>query len=284
MDDAAAEILNSGPNGPAEAEAPEPTAAPEPAPEAMPPAAEQAPVYGKFGDDPAKVWDAYQNLEREFHARNSQPEPDVAGEPDPEPFEFYVGAQYGVPTNDQELYQWAANNPAEAGKWAVEHRGQIPDEIVNAVENHWAQNDPKGYQQHHFEQYRQEQEQLVSQNLAPVVEHLQKQVVDTGVQMLGQKYADFENYKQAIGQFITQNKALTQDDIQNPGLFAAKLEQIYLQFKGYEWAQQQGGAQAQPAPAADPVGRARVATQSTVSAPAAVTGSDDDIRNGILSA
>ena len=103
-------------------------------------------ILGKFksADDLAE---AYKHLEQQFTQNNqrlSDLEALLAEDDEPE-YEQPAGwgAPFnGEPQNEEQLIGWAEKSPGDAAQWAIANANRVPEEVVNAVWEHWFERKP----------------------------------------------------------------------------------------------------------------------------------------------
>lgn len=144
---------------------------------------------------------AYKELERKFHESRQQPEP----EPTPEPIlqqPQYFGNE---PSTEEELVQFAEQNPSNAAMWVLQNSDRLPDDLANAVLEHWWTMKPWEATQYWLEQrLSQEREELTGMTM-PLVEQHERAVMGEAYQYLIEAVPDYEDYQQKVEDFIEQN-------------------------------------------------------------------------------
>lgn len=143
---------------------------------------------------------AYKELERKFHESRQQPEPET--EPEPVFQQQYFG---GEPTTEEELVQFAEQNPSNAAMWVLQNADRLPDDLANAVLEHWWTMKPWEATQYWLEQrLSQERDELTGMTM-PLVEQHERAVMGEAYQMLIESVPDYEDYQQKVEDFIDQH-------------------------------------------------------------------------------
>lgn len=143
---------------------------------------------------------AYKELERKFHESRQQPEPEVA--PEPVFQQQYFG---GEPSTEEELVQFAEQNPSNAAMWVLQNSERLPDDLANAVLEHWWTMKPWEATQYWLEQrLSQERDELTGMTM-PLVEQHERAVMGEAYQMLVEAVPDYEDYQQKVEDFIDQH-------------------------------------------------------------------------------
>jgi|DEB0MinimDraft_3_1074331.scaffolds.fasta_scaffold19799_2 hypothetical protein len=171
-------------------------------------------ILGKFksADD---LVEAYKHLEQQFtltaqqkadlEALLSDDEEDEYDEPQAawgRPFQ-------GDPENEEQLVGWAEKDPAAAAQWAIANANRVPDEIVNAVWEHWHERKPAEamawYTQQQTLQLQQQYEQRIAElqeQVAPLRDAQTQTMFEGALGTLEQQIPDLADYSDKIQEYI----------------------------------------------------------------------------------
>lgn len=230
-------------------------------------------LLGKFksADDLAK---AYEELQREFHARNQQPQEEYE-EDDSEPFwmpgytteEAQRLAEYALasPQNAQQAFQYAESHPGEFG---VDH-----DRITNELFQLWQAQDPLGSQRFLIQGMMEQQRAALQAEFEPLQEQYSQQAIDLAVSSAASSLPGFDERAQKVLEHIQNTPGLVESINANPAYKSPQamtglLKQAYANVLLEEYMQQM---QNQPnAEQADskPNTKPRTASRSTAAKPA----------------
>jgi len=225
---------------------------------------------------------AYKELERKFHESRQQPEP----EPEPEPVfqQQYFG---GEPSTEEELVQFAEQNPSNAAMWVLQNADRLPDDLANAVLEHWWTMKPWEATQYWLEQrLSQERDELTGMTM-PLVEQHERAVMGEAYQMLVESVPDYEDYQQKVEDFIDQHDVsgiIPPGSESDPVALAEGIGTIVgiLKWREYQEAMKNQGM---IVPDEEPIAPPTVSTRNTTDATNLGEDEMDDlIRNMILNA
>lgn len=162
-----------------------------------PPAEEEPLILGKFQnvDDLAA---SYQELERQFHQRQNETQQEYESEPEPT-----FQPQFGnVPSNEEELVQWAATSPGEAATWSVQNQHLVPAELVNAVWQNWWEQAPWEASMYQMNSMIAQQQQNMSQTYEPIMEQHQNHILQSAIDNIRTSVPDFDDYAPQVADFV----------------------------------------------------------------------------------
>jgi hypothetical protein len=169
-------------------------------------------ILGKFksSDDLAE---AYRNLEQQFTHNNQRladlealfAEDDEEDEPS-----LAWGAPFtGEPQSEEQLVSWAEKDPGAAAQWAIANSNRVPDEVVNAVWEHWFERKPTEamawYTQQQAMQIRSHYEQQLEQvraEVAPLRDAQTETMFSGAIDSLESVIPDLGDYADKIQQYI----------------------------------------------------------------------------------
>lgn len=183
-------------------------------------------ILGKFksADDLA---DAYKELERAFHERNSGgPSEQEEEEDDPEPLMRFDG---GIPETEDELIDWSAQDPTRAALWAIENQNRISDETFAEVYQNWWQDRPWEAAAFQREQDLMLMQQYMEQQIMPFQQQREQQMLEEANRALLQKVPDIEQYAEKVQAFIQENDVsslITPEAMSNPDVLANGIDMI----------------------------------------------------------
>lgn len=153
-------------------------------------------ILGKF-KSPDDLAAAYQELERQFHERNQQPEAEY--EPTPlQPAPVFGGA----PQTEEDLVAWAAQDPGNAALWVIENQHVVPAELVSAVWQNWWEQAPWEASMYQMNSMVAQQEQQISQLYEPLIEQHQNQVLQSAIDIIRSGVPDFDEYASQVADFV----------------------------------------------------------------------------------
>lgn len=198
--------------------------------------AEEELILGKFktSDDLA---DAYKELERKFHERNSIVENDTADddpEDDPEPLMRFDG---GIPETEDELIDWSSQDPTRAALWAIENQSRVSEETFNEVYQNWWQERPWEAAAFQREQDLMMMQDYMQQQIMPFEQQREKQMLEDANRVLLERVPDIEQYAEKVQEFIQQNDVsslITPEAMSNPDVLANGIDMIIGMIKWKE--------------------------------------------------
>lgn len=144
----------------------------------------------------------YKELERKFHeARQQQEQQQYEPEPQVQQPQYFGNE----PSTEEELVSFAEQNPTNAAMWVLENSDRLPDDLANAVLEHWWTMKPWEATQYWMERrLEQERDQLTGMTM-PLVEQHERAVMGEAYQHLIDAVPDYEDYQQQVEDFIEQN-------------------------------------------------------------------------------
>lgn len=164
---------------------------------------EQARTFaGKF-NSVEDLESAYEELQRKFH-ESRQPEPefleeddeDVAGMP-----QFFGGE----PQSESDLVSLAEQDPTNAALWVMSNTNRVPEDLANAVLEHWWTQKPWEATQFWMEQRIQQEREQLSEMTFPLVEQHERAVMGEAYEMITQQIPDYDEYQDRVEEFIEQH-------------------------------------------------------------------------------
>lgn len=188
-----------------------PVDAPDSAPQDAP---EEDLILGKFKST-EDVVEAYKHLEAQF-TQNNQRLSDLEALLNDEDEDDYNeqpaawGRPFqGEPENEEQLVGWAEKDPAGAAQWAIANANRVPDEIVNAVWEHWHERKPAEamawYTQQQTLQLQQQYEERIAQiqaEVAPLRDAQTQTMYSSAIDVLEQQIPDLADYSDKIQEYI----------------------------------------------------------------------------------
>jgi hypothetical protein len=267
-------------------------------PEAVEPemtAAEERLYAGKYknADELEKAYLEAQRLISQRQAPPPEPEAEVEDEPQ---FILPLG---GEPLTSAELEQWATDDPAEAGKWALAQPG-LNAQLRSAVIKYWRDNDPDSYDEFQFQRRFEPIKQQLAETLAPQQQFMAQQQQQALLHAFQSTIPDWSDSTDADGKvtpgvgndILAAIRAWPQAipaDVWQGGMVAVAqfVNERYGHSIRYQRYQAQVAAQQQAAPAqpAAPGRGSRAVTQTSSGAAAPASGgapSLDDLKAGIV--
>lgn len=172
--------------------------------------------------------------------------------------------------SDEELYALAEKRPTDAAMYVLERMEAMPQDVAQAVLNHWVAMEPYKAMQFQMGELEQRMQGWVSQQQAPQVEYLRNEWAGRVDGMLRDRNADWGQYEQRIAQAISNGQIVIPNQaFQSPEAMADALEDVLGAIKYREWLMRARSAQAaNTTPLAEaPVNRAATQTRSTAPAP-----------------
>lgn len=226
---------------------------------------------------------AYKELERKFHESRQQPEPEPTLEPILQQPQYFGGE----PSTEEELVQFAEQNPSNAAMWVLQNADRLPDDLANAVLEHWWTMKPWEATQYWLEQrLSQERDELTGMTM-PLVEQHERAVMGEAYQHLIEAVPDYEDYQQKVEDFIEQNDVsgiIPAGSENDPVALAEGIGTIVgiLKWREYQEAMRNQGM---IVPDEEPIAPPTVSTRNTTSASSLGEDDMDDlIRSMILNA
>lgn len=224
---------------------------------------------------------AYKELERKFHeSRQQEQEPQQYAEPQPQ----YFG---GEPSTESELVALAEQDPTNAAMWVLNNVERLPDDLANAVIEHWWTMKPWEATQYWFDQRLAQERDEIAGMTMPLVEQHERAVMSEAYDMLIDSVPDYEEYQDRVEDFIDKHDVsgiIPPGSENDPVALAEGIGTIVgiLKWREYQEAMRNQGM---IVPDEEPVAPPKVSTRNTTSA--ADVGEDDMddlIRNMILNA
>jgi hypothetical protein len=272
-------------------------------PEAVEPemtAAEERLYAGKYKNitDLERAYEEAQRKMHELAAQRNQPasEPEAEVEDEPQ-FILPLG---GEPLTSAELEQWATDDPAEAGKWALAQPG-LNAQLRSAVIKYWRDNDPDSYDEFQFQRRFEPIKQQLAETLAPQQQFMAQQQQQALLHAFQSTIPDWSDSTDADGKvtpgvgndILAAIRAWPQAipaDVWQGGMVAVAqfVNERYGNNIRYARYQAQVAAQAQTPPAAPaaPGRAARAVTQTSsgAAAPSAGPMSEADVKEHLKAA
>lgn len=190
----------------------EPDIASDNALEAAPDVTPEDLILGKFksSDDLAE---AYKHLEAQF-TQNNQRLSDLEAllmddEDEEQPAASWGKPFQGEPENEEQLVGWAEKDPAGAAQWAIANANRVPEEIVNAVWEHWHERKPAEamawYTHQQTLQLQQQYEERIAQiqaEVAPLRDAQTQTMFNNAINTLESQIPDLADYSDKIHEYI----------------------------------------------------------------------------------
>jgi hypothetical protein len=259
-------------------------------------AAEERLYAGKYknADELEKAYLEAQRLISQRQAPPPEPEAEVEDEPQ---FILPLG---GEPLTSAELEQWATDDPAEAGKWALAQPG-LNAQLRSAVIKYWRDNDPDSYDEFQFQRRFEPIKQQLAETLAPQQQFMAQQQQQALLHAFQSTIPDWSDSTDADGKvtpgvgndILAAIRAWPQAipaDVWQGGMVAVAqfVNERYGNNIRYARYQAQVAAQAQTPPAAPaaPGRAARAVTQTSsgAAAPSAGPMSEADVKEHLKAA
>lgn len=188
-------------------------------------AAEPELILGKF-KTPDDLAAAYRELEKKFHEREQEESDDDEWQEEPAPLLTF---NRGEPETEDDLIEWASDDPTRAALWAVENRERITDETFNEVYRQWWQERPWEASAFQREQDMLMMQEYMSQQITPFQQQREEQMLEKANQALLQRIPDIEQYAEKVQEFIQNNDVsslIPPEAMQNPELLANGIDMI----------------------------------------------------------
>jgi hypothetical protein len=161
--------------------------------------AEEDLILGKFRDY-EELESSYQELERKFHEERQAAQQQQYAEPE---MEQSFQPQFGnVPSNEDELVQWAATSPGEAATWTIENQHILPQELVEAVWQNWWEQAPWEASMYQMNSIVSQQQNQLSQQYEPLMEQHQNSILQSAIDDIRTQVPDFDDYAQQVADFV----------------------------------------------------------------------------------
>ena len=183
-------------------------------------------ILGKF-KSPDDLAAAYKELEKKFHERDQEESDDeewIEDEPAP-----LLTFNRGEPETEDDLIEWASEDPTRAALWAVENRERITDETFNEVYRQWWQERPWEASAFQREQDMLMMQEYMAQQITPFQQQREEQMLEKANQALLQRIPDIEQYAEKVQEFIQNNDVsglIPPEAMQNPELLANGIDMI----------------------------------------------------------
>ncbi len=171
------------------------------------PIEEEAPVEEEFVEEDPRVFagkyqsaddleNAYLELQRKFHeSRQPDPEPEVQQPIAP----AYFGSE---PSTEAEVVSFAEQDPTNAAMWVINNADRLPDDLANAVLEHWWAQKPWEATQYFMEQRLASEREQLSDMTMPLVEQHERAVMSEAYDMIVDAIPDYDEYQARVEQFI----------------------------------------------------------------------------------
>lgn len=168
-------------------------------------------ILGKFksADDLAE---AYKNLEQQFTLTAQQKadlEALLEDDEDEAPAASWGRPFDGEPQNEEQLVGWAEKDPGAAAQWAIANANRVPDEVVNAVWEHWHAQKPTEamawYMQQQTLQLQQQYEDRIAElqdQVAPLRDAQTQTMFSSSLEALEAQIPDLADYSDKIQEYI----------------------------------------------------------------------------------
>jgi len=190
----------------------QPDIAPDDASDAAPDVTPEDLILGKFksSDDLAE---AYKHLEAQF-TQNNQRLSDLEAlltddEEEEQPAASWGKPFQGEPENEEQLVGWAEKDPAGAAQWAIANANRVPEEVVNAVWEHWHERKPAEamawYTHQQTLQLQQQYEERIAQiqaEVAPLRDAQTQTMFEGAINELELQIPDIADYSEKIQEYI----------------------------------------------------------------------------------
>ncbi len=138
---------------------------------------------------------AYLELQRKFH-EDRQPKEEYV---EPVQQAAYFGQD---PSTEAEVVSFAEQDPTNAAMWVISNSGRLPDDLANAVLEHWWAQKPWEATQYFMEQrLASEREQLTDMTM-PLVEQHERAIMADAYDMIVDAIPDYDEYQDRVEQFI----------------------------------------------------------------------------------
>lgn len=139
---------------------------------------------------------AYLELQRKFHeSRQPDPEPEVQQYAQP----AYFGNE---PSSEAEVVSFAEQDPTNAAMWVINNAERLPDDLANAVLEHWWAQKPWEATQYFMEQRLASEREQLSDMTMPLVEQHERAVMSEAYDMIVDAIPDYDDYQVRVEQFI----------------------------------------------------------------------------------
>jgi hypothetical protein len=139
---------------------------------------------------------AYLELQRKFHeSRQPEPQPEVH-----QPVaQTYFGSE---PSSEAEVVSFAEQDPTNAAMWVINNADRLPDDLANAVLEHWWAQKPWEATQYFMEQRLASEREQLSDMTMPLVEQHERAVMSEAYDMIVDAIPDYDEYQARVEQFI----------------------------------------------------------------------------------
>lgn len=236
---------------------------------------------GKF-NDPDALENAYLELQRKFHEDRQPREPEYQ-----EPVQ--AAPQYfgNEPSTEAEVVSFAEQDPTNAAMWVLSNSDRLPDDLSNAVLEHWWAQKPWEATQYFMEQRLASERNQLADMTMPLMEQHERAVMTEAYDMIVEAVPDYDEYQNRVEDFIDNfdvSGIIPPGSENDPVALAEGIGTIVgiLKWREYQEAMRNQGMMI---PDQEESSAPKVSTRNTTSA--ADLGSDemdDLIRNMILNA
>jgi hypothetical protein len=138
---------------------------------------------------------AYLELQRKFH-EDRQPKEEYV-EPVQQP--AYFGQE---PSTEADVVSFAESDPTHAAMWVINNADRLPDDLANAVLEHWWAQKPWEATQYFMEQRLASEREQLSDMTMPLVEQHERAVMSDAYDMIIDAIPDYDEYQSRVEQFI----------------------------------------------------------------------------------
>lgn len=224
---------------------------------------------------------AYLELQRKFHeSRQPEPQPEVH-----QPVaQTYFGSE---PSSEAEVVSFAEQDPTNAAMWVINNADRLPDDLANAVLEHWWAQKPWEATQYFMEQRLASEREQLSDMTMPLVEQHERAVMSEAYDMIVDAIPDYDEYQARVEQFIDERDVSGIIPIGSEGDPVALAEGIGTIVGIIKWQEYQTAMRNQGMIVPDQeVSQAPMVSTRNTTNPADLSGDemDDLIRNMILNA
>jgi len=171
------------------------------------PTEEEAPVEEQVEEEAPRIFagkyqsaddleNAYLELQRKFHEDRQPKEEPVAEAVEPP---AYFGQE---PSTEAEVVSFAEQDPTNAAMWVINNANRLPDDLANAVLEHWWTQKPWEATQYFMEQRLASERSELADMTMPLVEQHERAVMSEAYDLIIDAVPDYEDYQSRVEDFI----------------------------------------------------------------------------------
>ena len=134
-------------------------------------------------------------MQRKFH-ESRQPEEEPQQE---EPAKQFFGVE---PQSQDELVSFAEQDPTQAAMWVMQNQNNVPNDLANAVLEHWWTQKPWEATQYYMDQRMSLEREEMAGMTMPLVEQHERAIMSEAYDHLVANVPDYDEYQDRVEEFI----------------------------------------------------------------------------------